>query len=111
MAKLGYLYLNNDVWDQKQVIPKGWIQDSTKKQKEVPESLWYFMKEYGYFWWIRSTENHYSFTALGWQGQFIYIIPDFDMVVAFTAVDEDSRDSERPYLRVIDNFIVPSVIK
>jgi len=108
LAKLGFLYLNNGVWDKTQIVPLDWILESTKKQIEVPKSSWYFINGYGYFWWIRSIENHSAFTALGYGGQYIYVIPDLDIVVVITTLDAENESS---YLQIIDSFIVPSVMK
>jgi CubicO group peptidase (beta-lactamase class C family) len=54
MAKFGYLYLNNGVWNDKQIIPKEWIEKSTHriKEKGFPED-----SPYGYFMWLGSTNG------------------------------------------------------
>ena len=108
LAKFGYLYLNNGIWDKKELVPSDWIRNSTSRQIDVPESLWYFMREYGLFWWIRHNKTYASFTGMGWQGQYLYVIPDLDIVAAITALD---ADNESLYLQIIDNYVVPSVIE
>lgn len=107
LAKFGYLYLNNGMWDSEPVISSDWVQTSTKQQIDVPASSWYFIDNYGYLWWIRSIANHASYTALGAGGQYIYIIPDLDIVTVITT--SDSPEREYLYLPIIDNYVVPSV--
>jgi CubicO group peptidase (beta-lactamase class C family) len=109
LAKIGYLYLNRGTWDRMQVLPREWVSSSTQRQIEVPESSWYFINAYGLLWWIRTINNRTSFTALGWAGQYIYVIPDLDIVVVITTLD--APNNEVSYLSIIDNFVVPAVTK
>jgi len=83
MAKLGYLYLNDGRLGSVQVIAPDWIQASTQSHTSGhPE--WF--GSYGYHWWISSIEhNGYAdlFFALGAHGQYIFVIPTKNAVVAF----------------------------
>jgi CubicO group peptidase (beta-lactamase class C family) len=104
LAKFGYLYLNNGMWEDKQIIPVDWVLNSSRLQIEVPKSSWYFMEKYGLLWWSRSTGNHPSFTALGTGGQYVYVVPDLDIVAVITTLYFDKNETS--YLPIIDNFIV-----
>jgi CubicO group peptidase (beta-lactamase class C family) len=75
MLKFGYLYLNNGEWNDAQIIPSKWVETSTKDH-----SGW---GNYGYQWWIDGARNYYYASGLG--GQLIFVKPDDDLVVAFTA--------------------------
>jgi CubicO group peptidase (beta-lactamase class C family) len=79
MLKIGYLYLNNGNWNNTQIIPETWIQESS--QDHSPE----FHTEYGYGyqWWINKPRKYYF--ALGLGGQTILVLPDKELVVAITA--------------------------
>jgi CubicO group peptidase (beta-lactamase class C family) len=90
MAKLGYLYLHNGVWDGKQIVPAAWVRDSTKPVVAPNGEL-----KYGYQWWI-SPQGGW-FAALGRFGQCIFVVPGLDMVVVFTA-HIDSNDKEAALL-------------
>ncbi|MBX2977432.1 MAG: serine hydrolase [Ignavibacteriaceae bacterium] len=112
MAKIGLLVLNNGKWDNKQIVPKEWVDASTKSY--VAESEFY---DYGYQWWYRSKGNkswwndpvrgskteHDMFLALGAGGQYIMVIRDLNMVIVTTSSDY-SRDG-------MDHQKVPMVIE
>jgi CubicO group peptidase (beta-lactamase class C family) len=82
MAKFGYLYLNNGTWKDKQIVPAEWVNTSTKTHI-MGRTNHFPGREYGYHWWIKSTYGYYY--ADGTQGQSIFIIPRYNMVVTFTA--------------------------
>jgi hypothetical protein len=77
MAKFGYLYLNNGMWDDKQIISSQWIRESTRKHTIAAQ-----ISGYGYQWWI-ITEDIY--TAVGYGGQFIIVAPKEKIVAVFTS--------------------------
>ncbi len=55
MAKIGYLYLRNGVWDGRQIIPKKWVKESTQKHSSNPiESISSVEIDsaYGYQLWV-----------------------------------------------------------
>ncbi len=80
MAKFGLLYLNKGVFNGEQIIPKEWIEESTKIQ--LPN-----VANYGYQWWIRwfGSKAFKSYFAHGWGEQVIAVIPSANMVVVFTS--------------------------
>ncbi len=77
MAKFGWLYLNNGLWDGQQIISAKWVTDSTRKQ--INATLY---DGYGFQWWV-SYDKFYA--AVGHRGQFIYVLPVQNMVVVFTS--------------------------
>jgi CubicO group peptidase (beta-lactamase class C family) len=97
MAKLGYLYLNQGVWDGWQVVPADWVRTSVEKHVGTGEEL-----DYGYQWWVYPALNAY--TARGRGGQLIFVIPNLDMVVVFTANVSD----DKVLFELIEDFIVPA---
>jgi len=77
MAKLGYLYLNDGLWDETQIISSKWIKDSTRKHTIASG-----VPGYGYQWWI-ITDDIYA--AVGYYGQFIMVAPKEKIVAVFTS--------------------------
>lgn len=99
MAKLGYLYLHEGVWDGKQIVSKAWVKTATENHVLTDGS-----RGYGYQWWVYPSYNAY--TALGMQGQTIFVIPSMDLVIVTTADIPDHQ----PIFDLIDQFIVPSIL-
>ncbi len=99
MAKIGYLYLNNGEWNDKQIVPKGYVQTSTKRLFESTGSHW----GYGYGWWIASDRSYY---AEGEYGQVIYVKPEQGIVIVFTGgIQQDTITLES----LVNSSIVPAV--
>jgi CubicO group peptidase (beta-lactamase class C family) len=83
MAKIGYLYLNGGQWEGEQVVPAAWVETST--QAHIAAGT--LSDGYGYQWWV---DDGGYYMALGYEGQFIYVVPEKDMVVVFTSELNDS---------------------
>ena len=99
MAKIGYLYLNKGQWDGKQIVPSAWVKVSTRKH--ISATL---QDGYGYQWWVA---DHGVYMALGYAGQFIFVLPEQDMVVVFTSNLEE-RDFYVPQ-ELLNDFVIPAV--
>lgn len=81
-AKFGYLFLNDGVWDGRQVVPSGWVRESTRRQSEGHP--WF--GEYGLHWWLRPLGDRRArsaFFAMGYGGQYIFVVPTLDLVAVF----------------------------
>ena len=98
MAKLGYLFLNGGEWNGSQIISREWVEDATDWHIDAN-----IMAGYGYQWWV-SGRGYY--TAIGYRGQFIHVVPDLDLVVAFAS----SNDEHFPViLGLLERYIIPAV--
>ncbi len=100
MAKIGLLYLNEGRWDGKQIVPSEWVVSSTSQF--VPATL---EDGYGYQWWV---DDSGMYLALGYRGQFIYVIPEKEMVVVFTS-SLDDNDFYVPQT-LLNEFILPAAV-
>jgi CubicO group peptidase (beta-lactamase class C family) len=99
MARFGYLYLHGGRWDGQQIISSEWVSASTKFK--VAATL---QDGYGYQWWI---DGAGYYMALGYRGQFIFVLPEYDMVVVIVS-DPEVGDYDAPeYL--LTNYIIPAV--
>jgi len=78
MAKFGYLYINDGIWDGVQVVSEEWVEVSTSPLTRLNER-----EGYGYQWWTMPQED--IFHASGLYGQGIYVSRDEDIVFAVTA--------------------------
>ena len=98
MARFGYLYLNGGQWDGQQIIPKQWVEDSTRPHTPG----------YGYQWWLRDVNGVFVFFAAGLGGQHIFCIPQKDLVVVVASKPGDRfRD---PWL-LLEEFVIPAVVR
>jgi CubicO group peptidase (beta-lactamase class C family) len=100
MAKFGLLYLNKGRWNGEQIIPAAWVEESTLKH--IDSTLF---NNYGYQWWIGSSEYY---VAVGYGGQFIYVVPEKNMVVVFTSVSP-GRDFYIPNV-LLNRYIIPAAV-
>jgi CubicO group peptidase (beta-lactamase class C family) len=86
-AKIGYLWLNNGVWEGKQIVSASWVQDSVTAQSRSGGD------DYGYGWWV----SEGSYYAYGRGGQSVRVIPSLDAIVVTTGGGFDYDDID-PYL-------------
>jgi len=85
LSKIGLLFLNNGMWQGKQYISADWI---ARSQYAYIASTGYLPNtSYGYQWWIQNFTIdgtvHRCFFAAGWGGQYLFIIPDLELIVEF----------------------------
>jgi CubicO group peptidase (beta-lactamase class C family) len=100
MAKIGWLYLNNGRWGDRQLVPEKWVTDSTRKHINAT-----LFEGYGYQWWV--TPGKY-YAAVGYSGQFIFVVPDKNMVAVFTSV-LDQVDFFIPD-ELLNRYVIPAVV-
>lgn len=79
MAKLGYLLLNQGMWDGKRIISADWVKESTRAHTGTGTE-----SDYGYGWLVKSRMNPLIYEATGRGGQRITMIPAKNMIVVFT---------------------------
>jgi CubicO group peptidase (beta-lactamase class C family) len=105
LAKIGYLYLHDGMWDGQQIVSKDWVKQSVAPFIEAEEGF-----KYGYKWWLlpRTDRQGYVWMARGFGGQRLMVFPEEDLIAVFTGWDilnDPSRDRE------LVNRILPAVHK
>jgi CubicO group peptidase (beta-lactamase class C family) len=82
LAKIGYLYLRDGVWDGHRILPKGWVTQATSPLVESGEGPWL----YGFQWWLLPYGEHdaLAWAALGYGGQRLLVVPEYNLVAVFT---------------------------
>jgi CubicO group peptidase (beta-lactamase class C family) len=83
MIKFGNLILNNGLYNGTQVVPQSWIETMTITKISTNDNI-PFGPDYGYQIWIGAAYGHKHIFAMGWGGQFIFIVPDNNLVVTAT---------------------------
>jgi CubicO group peptidase (beta-lactamase class C family) len=103
-ARFGLLYLNQGRnFQGKQLVPVSWVKASVTPDaphlmpgRDNPGSDW--PMGYGFQWWIPENPQG-DFTAIGIYGQFIYVHPGHNVVIAKTSayVDYNSSGDEMEF--------------
>jgi CubicO group peptidase (beta-lactamase class C family) len=93
MARLGQLWLNKGVWDGKQLIDAKYIEDATAPSVNNPA--------YGYLWWLNGTQRTINapasmFFAAGAFGQYSFVLPEHNMVIATMGFSLKSGPAQDP---------------
>ena len=86
LTRFALLYLNDGKWRDRRILPVGWVKESTQ-----PYSQSDLGSGYGYMWWTGFRDNYTGafgetlpqdlFFAMGYGGQFAFVLPSHDMVI------------------------------
>ena len=76
MARFGYLYLRDGVWDGQRLLPEGWVDHARRARSVDPVDG----RRYGAHWWVVGDDLG-TFWANGYEGQSIIVCPALDLVV------------------------------
>jgi CubicO group peptidase (beta-lactamase class C family) len=108
MAKIGYMMLKGGSWKGKQIVSHNWVNEST--QAHIKAGGY----QYGYQWWRGKTiaDNRVieAFWAWGHGGQFIFVLPEMDLVVVFTAKPYDNPGYSERAFNMMTKYIIPAVM-
>ena len=96
MARVGYLYLSQGIWDNTQIISEKWIKESTAMNPH----------KYGYLWWLHDENGMYAYAAQGDGGNIICCIPEKDLVIAIAS---EFIINARDRWNLIKEHIIPAV--
>jgi CubicO group peptidase (beta-lactamase class C family) len=103
-AKLGQLYLQRGRWGGKQVVPEAWIRESLQPHVSFPVHGRGVIG-YGYLWWVLSDG---VYAAIGRWGQYIFIVPERDLVAITFTMPWPESDQNKP-LEFLYDQILPAV--
>ena len=84
LLKLGELILNKGKFNDRQIVSEKWIKESTtvKTKTHIPGD------DYSFQWWnlnlVSNGKTYPVIWANGWGSQFIYIIPEIEVVIVTT---------------------------
>jgi len=82
LAKIGFLYLHDGIWDGRRILPADWVRDSVRERTKANEPPF----GYGYQWWTIPEESGKpaAFLAWGYGGQLLIVVPGLDLISVFT---------------------------
>lgn len=103
LARIGYLYLHDGVWDGQRLLSTQWISDSMAPHVAL-DANW----KYGYQWWLAPYGEgpRYAWAARGIGGQLLLVFPEDELVAVVTAwriLDGT------PYTPVVIDMLRPAV--
>ncbi len=75
-ARFGLLYMRGGQWDGRELLPASWVDYARTPTWQQPTD----QALYGAHWWI-DMAGPGTFSANGYEGQFITIVPDLDLIV------------------------------
>lgn len=110
MAKLGQLFLDGGKWKDTQIISSAWVNEATATfiGNELNET------GYGYNWWTaRETIKDHEiriYMAQGNGGQYIFVVPDLNTVVAFTGGNFNSGYGGPSPYSMLNITILPAML-
>jgi CubicO group peptidase (beta-lactamase class C family) len=108
LAKFGQLYKNMGIWNDKQIIPKEWVEKSLSHQINLPETEKEF---YGYLFWNKTftvngkeSEAYYS---SGNGGNKIFIFKDQPLVIVVTSTAYNTPYAHTQVDKIIEKYLLP----
>lgn len=110
MAKIGQLALQRGQWNGTQLVSSAWMDVSTSRITEFDDDP---DDGYGYLWWHGSVSWQGQpldmFYANGAGGQYIFVVPQLDLVAVFTGENYADDGTQLVPFSVLQNDIVAAV--
>jgi CubicO group peptidase (beta-lactamase class C family) len=114
LARVGYLVLRNGKWNAAQVVPQAWLRESTRPLVTPTYRLGGRQSSYGYLWWLYTLSGgtpdanttDLVIAASGAMGQWLFVVPRYDLVVAINAGITNGPD---PALDMVFGTILPAM--
>lgn len=84
LARIGQLVLQHGQWQDRQLVPAAWIDESIRPHIDTGDG-----RQYGYHWWLGKVDaigrHHQWAGAFGNGGQRLYVVPALELTVVITA--------------------------
>ncbi|PSJ68314.1 penicillin-binding protein [Brevibacillus brevis] len=111
MTKFGIMYLNEGRYGKKQIVSKEWVSNSMTPQFMTYENIGHYARH----WWVGPLDREQPleganlfYFALGYGGQFIIVLPAYQMVAAITS---ELYESSLLPLSLFREHIVPALLR
>jgi CubicO group peptidase (beta-lactamase class C family) len=92
LARVGQLHLDGGRYGGRQVLPKAWVRDATSRHVDATGGT----GGYGYLWWVDDESEDSSYSAIGYAGQRIEVVPERDVVIAISTSWPLDAEDEAP---------------
>ena len=92
LARFGLLYLRGGLWENRQVVPSDWVAESVRPLVR-PHGEIFAGRGYGYTWWSEFASDwaplvtlpRGTYYALGFGGQYLFVVPEHELVAVHLA--------------------------
>lgn len=112
LAKFGQLYKNNGEWNGQQILSSEWVKKTFTKQLQIPDRTNEF---YGYLFWNKTFvvdgKNYETFYCAGNGGNKIFVFKDVPLTIVITAKAYNKSYSHSQVDKMIQEYILPSLLK
>jgi len=123
MVTFGELYLHRGRFNGRPIVPERWVEKScegrarefrprTQTGRRMPTDVVDPMRDrkYGYSWWVHELGGHDTCFAWGYGGQYIFVVPDLDMVIVTTA-SPDVSEARRGHRQQVFDILLRDVVQ
>lgn len=111
LARIGYLFLHNGKWGDRQIVSEKWVAQSIKPTvADINPTNTTTDSGYGYQWWVPSMKP-FIFACNGYGGQFLMVAPEYDLVVVFNGWNIHYSDTPLSSYDALKDRIIPAVRK
>lgn len=92
-ARFAKLYMNKGNWNGEQILDSSYIQESIQlaNLKDIDGEP---NDKYGYQWWVMKHKGHDIFYCRGIRGQYIFAVPDNNLIVVRTGHKRASKKGD-----------------
>jgi len=105
MLAFGQLWLDGGLRGDRQVVPEAWVRESVRQRTTSP----FNGHGYGLGWWTRDSGGRQVHFAWGYGGQYVFVVPELDLVAVFTSRSDGPRaPGHLPAIhRIVDENLIP----
>lgn len=114
MLKVGVTFLNEGIWNGTRIVSEEWVSKSAETYAgnmgiRIPgEDIG--KVGYAYTWWTEEIQHRGEkinmFSANGWGGQKIIVIPELNTAIVFTGGNYISRVKQ---FKILENCVIPAI--
>ncbi len=115
LARLGLLVLHGGVWDGQRLLDADWLEKATSVRTTTTATWGNHNWWYGYLFWLTPLSgsappagSNIVITGSGALGQWLYVIPKYDMVIVFNGYSDAYADFVAP-VNYLFSDILPAI--
>ena len=105
LARLGLLYLNHGIWNGERVLSESWV----KFVRTPAPSTRTSGNFYGGQWWLppdeRTDAPQDAYEMAGHRGQYVIVVPSYDLVIVRRGLDTGSGEQEFPSWDLVERVV------